>query len=220
MFYLFTGAKLESRKLYISTHKCFINYAFMTDPTADFWDSKYREGLTGWDIGYASPALMNYCADQSINKSLLIPGAGNAYEWIALKKLGFKDVTVLDISEVVIKRLKKEYPQWAEDLMLGDFFEHEGQYDLILEQTFFCALNPSLRESYIEKMITLLKPEGKLAGLLFNREFEREGPPFGGTLSEYESLFRPKFNSFDIFPSSMSIPERAGNELFFIASND
>ena len=190
----------------------------MTEPTAEFWDSRYREGLTGWDIGYASPALMDYCKGQPLNKSILIPGAGNAYEWVALKNLLFNDVTVLDISEIPIQKLKKEHPQWSDDLILGDFFEHQGQYDLILEQTFFCALNPVLRERYVEKMSSLLKPEGNLAGLLFNREFDREGPPFGGTLTEYDSLFRPHFKTFDIFPSMMSIPERAGNELFFIAS--
>jgi len=191
----------------------------MTDTTADFWDSRYREGLTGWDIGYASPALIQYCQDQSINNSILIPGAGNAYEWVALKKMGYSNVTVLDISSLPIKKLKNEHSQWSDELLLGDFFDHEGQYDLILEQTFFCALDPSLRPSYVRKMKSLLKPDGRLAGLLFNRIFEREGPPFGGTLEEYEPLFREHFTNVNISPALNSIPERTGNEFFFEASN-
>ncbi len=191
----------------------------MTAKTAEFWDSKYLEGLTGWDIGYASPALMKYCMGQAKDTRILIPGAGNSYEWIALKESEFKDVTVLDISEIPLAKLRVKYPLWADDLIHMDFFGYNGQYDLILEQTFFCALDPALREDYMHKMKSLLKPGGKLVGLLFNREFEKAGPPFGGTLKEYQELFHSQFEYVEFSPSTESIPERAGSELFFIASN-
>ena len=54
----------------------------------------------------------------------------------------------------------------------GDFFDHAGVYNLIIEQTFFCALDPSLRGSYVEKMHSLLADGGKIAGVLFDKEFE------------------------------------------------
>ena len=85
-----------------------------------------------------------------------------------------------------------------------DFFQHQGQYDYIIEQTFFCALHPSLRTSYVRQMLTLLKPHGILIGLLFKREFAQQGPPFGGNQEEYQQLI----------DSSNSIPQRQGNELF------
>jgi len=46
-----------------------------------FWSSKYQEGQTGWDMGEVSPPIKAYI-DQLTNKdlSILIPGAGNAYE--------------------------------------------------------------------------------------------------------------------------------------------
>ena len=46
-----------------------------------YWDDKYADNKTGWDIGYISSPLKSYI-DQIKNKeiSILIPGAGNAYE--------------------------------------------------------------------------------------------------------------------------------------------
>jgi methyl halide transferase len=62
-----------------------------------------------------------------------------------------------------------------EHLLQADFFElntgkgkHLPEFDLIVEQTFFCAIDPSLRKNYFKKVHQLLKPGGKLVGLLFN----------------------------------------------------
>jgi cyclopropane fatty-acyl-phospholipid synthase-like methyltransferase len=64
-------------------------------------------------------------------------------------------------------------------IILGDFFDHQEKYDIIVEQTFFCALPPTMRQHYVSKMHSLLKSNGLLIGLLFNRSFEKS-PPFGG----------------------------------------
>jgi hypothetical protein len=34
-------------------------------------------------------------------------------------------------------------------VLLGDF-NHKGEYDLIIEQTFFCALPPVMRQNMLE----------------------------------------------------------------------
>ncbi len=62
----------------------------------------------------------------------------------------------------------------------------------------------------------LLKPKGKLVGLLFNFELTEKGPPFGGNLLEYRSLFKSNFKIKTLEPSINSIKERQGKELFFI----
>ena len=186
--------------------------------TSEFWDDKYREGRTGWDIGYASPALMHHCSEVSTQTAILIPGAGNAHEWIALKALGFKDVTVLDISKLPIEALRLAYPDQVDQIVLGDFFNHTKRYDLILEQTFFCALDPSMRSEYLRKAHDLLEINGQLVGLLFDRNFSDDGPPFGGSIEEYTELFSAHFDSFEIRPCLNSIPERMGSEAFFVAT--
>jgi SAM-dependent methyltransferase len=98
-------------------------------------------------------------------------------------------------------------------IVLGDFFEHKNQYDIIIEQTFFCALHPNDREKYVFKMHELLRKNGKLIGLLFNREFEKS-PPFGGSLKEYEMLFANSFILNSISPAINSVTPRTNSELF------
>ena len=105
-------------------------------------------------------------------------------------------------------------PYTLSEVIHADFFEHSGQYDFIFEQTFFCALDPSLRERYVTKMNELLKPGGQLAGVMFNRVFEEDGPPFGGTKEEYEQRFSPFFDIKKMELCYNSILPREGNELF------
>lgn len=182
----------------------------------EFWTERYQNNQTGWDLGGPSAPLKEYI-DQLENKniSILIPGAGNAYEAEYLFKQGFKDVTVIDISLEPLKNIQKRLPEFPkENLIFGDFFDHEKQYDLILEQTFFCALDPSLRNKYVEQMHKLLKPSGKLVGVLFIEPLHTEMPPFSATKEEYIALFSPKFN-FKVFENCYnSIKPRAGRELF------
>jgi hypothetical protein len=87
-----------------------------------------------------------------------------------------------------------------------------------LEQTFFCALLPEIRKKYVSKMHQLLKPEGKLVGLLFNIPLNDNKPPFGGNESEYRSLFEEKFKIEKMETAYNSIPPRAGSELFFMVT--
>ena len=181
-----------------------------------YWDTKYQENQTGWDIGAASTPIKTYI-DQLKNKELkiLIPGAGNGYEVEYLHKLGFIDVTVIDISGQPLKNILDRIPDFPkEKLIQTDFFEHCGTYDLIIEQTFFCALEPNLRPEYAAKMFALLKPGGKLQGLLFNFGLTEVGPPFGGSKEEYLNYFESFFNIKQCEPCHNSIKPRMGNELF------
>lgn len=117
----------------------------------------------------------------------------------------------------MIEQLRLKFKEDAGiKIILGDFFEHTGTYDLILEQTFFCALPPSLRKQYAEKMSELLAPGGKLVGLLFDREFELDGPPFGGCKCQYESLFNKYFDMLVFNLCYNSFSKRQGTELFII----
>jgi len=184
----------------------------------EFWSQKYQSNQLGWDIGEVSPPIKAYI-DQLIDKdvSILIPGAGNAYEAAYLLEQGFKNVKVLDIAEEPLANLKERVPAFPKQQMLQeDFFIHEGQYDLIFEQTFFCALDPSLRVDYIDKMKSLLKPKGKLVGLLFDFRLDSVGPPFGGSEDAYTIDFKKRFRLKTLAPCYNSIKPRLGKELFII----
>ncbi len=183
-----------------------------------FWTEKYINGYTGWDIGYVSTPLKEYI-DQLSDKNLkiLIPGGGNSYEAEYLFHKGFKNIFVIDISPIPLENLAKRVPFFPkENLLHQDFFTLEETYDLILEQTFFCAQDPQLRPQYVSKMYDLLKPNGKLVGVLFNIPLNDDKPPFGGNQAEYQSLFSEKFKIETMETAYNSIPQRTGNELFII----
>lgn len=193
----------------------------MPDLTKQIWNNRYVTNDFGWDIGDISLPLKTYI-EQLGNKeiSILIPGAGNAYEAEYLFRQGFKNVTVLDFAETPLQNIKKRLPEFPDSqLIQQDFFEHQGQYDLIIEQTFFCAINPSLRQQYVKHMNQLLKPNGKLIGLLFNDVLNTDKPPFGGNKQEYETLFSPTFELKVLETCYNSIKPREGRELFMILEN-
>ena len=99
-----------------------------------------------------------------------------------------------------------------------DFFKHTGSYDLIWEQTFYCALDVDLRDKYVAHMHDLLHDkQGTLAGVLFNFPLTEKGPPYGGSQSEYRNRLDPKFDVIEMAPTSRSTPSRLGKELFFVA---
>ena len=183
----------------------------------DYWSKLYHDKDTGWDIGFPSPAVREY-VDQLQNKSLsiLIPGCGNAYEADYLLAQGFTDVTLIDIVPSLTAALEQKFSKEIGSrirIITGDFFNHEGTYHLILEQTFLSALDPSLRTQYVDKMHSLLMKGGHLAGVLFSKVFE-VGPPFGGTIQEYAVMFERKFDIKTLEPCYNSIERRNGSEVF------
>jgi methyl halide transferase len=184
----------------------------------NFWETLYKEDKTGWNIGHPSTPIKTYI-DQLKNKNLkiLIPGAGNGYEAEYLHKKGFTNVWLIDLAKKPLENFKKRVPDFPEThLIQGDFFDHSSQYDIIIEQTFFCALDPLLRHAYAKKMSQLLKSGGKLVGLLFNFELTSEGPPFGGSEKEYQKLFSKYFKIKVLEAAYNSIKPRNGREFFII----
>ncbi len=184
--------------------------------TKDFWEERYLNQQTGWDIGDVSAPLKTYF-DQLKDKSLriLIPGCGNAYEAEYLYRNGFKNVYVLDYVQIPLEKLHERCGFSKKNMFVEDFFLHKGQYDLIIEQTMFCAIDPDRRGDYAKKVDELLLQSGKLVGLFFNCDFEG-GPPFGGTKEEYLEYFKPYFSKIKMEECYNSIPPRKGRELFII----
>ena len=185
----------------------------------NYWDKRYLEHSATWDVGKISTPLKQYI-DQLKNKniSILIPGCGNAYEAEYLLENGFTNITLIDFSPTLVKSIQeklKPYDGKQLHIICDDFFNLKHHFDLIIEQTFFCALDPSLRKKYAIKMYEQLRPGGKFVGVLFNRSFEG-GPPFGGSKEEYEKLFAGEFEIKKMEECYNSIDPRSGSELFII----
>jgi methyl halide transferase len=183
---------------------------------AAYWQQRYQNNQTGWDTQGITTPLKAYF-DQLTNKELriLIPGCGNAYEAEYLFKSGFGNVFVADVAPSPLENFAnrvQDFPK--EQLLLQNFFDLQGPYDLIVEQTFFCAISPDLRASYARKCAELLAPGGRVVGLLFDTEFTHEGPPFGGSADEYRKYFEPYFEFIHFGRAYNSIAPRQGRELF------
>lgn len=183
----------------------------------NYWEDRYQKGEIGWDIGTISTPLKEYI-DQLTNKNvkILIPGAGNGYEFDYLVENGFKNVFVIDIASSPLKSIVDRNPECVSNLIHGDFFTLNEKFDLVLEQTFFCAIPPLRRAEYAAKMSEILQPNGKIVGLLFDFPLTEEGPPFGGSIEEYINLFADKFTLKTIKRAYNSIKPRQNKELFFI----
>lgn len=182
----------------------------------EYWENRYETNDAVWDIGHISTPLKEYI-DQLEDKNIriLIPGAGNAYELDYFIEKGFHNVFVIDYAQQPIDAIIKRNKTLEKHLICDDFFNHKGSYDLIIEQTFFCALHPNLRANYVSKMHDLLSEKGKISGLLFDFPLTEAGPPFGGSTEEYLNLFSEKFTIKTLESAYNSIKPRANRELFF-----
>lgn len=187
----------------------------MSELNEDYWNQRYLENKTGWDLGQPSPAIQAYF-DQIQDKTvkILIPGAGNGHDVSALFEKGFTNVHLLDYAEKPVNDFLEKHPEFPKNQThVEDFFQHDGHYDIIVEQTLFCAIDPALRMNYARKAASLLAPNGKLIGLLFNRSFEG-GPPFGGSKEEYATYFDETFSGVKMEDCYNSAEPRKDSELF------
>ena len=188
------------------------------DLNTGFWENRYLNQDTGWDAGSITLPLKKYFEKLSDKHlKILIPGGGNGHEAVYLHQMGFTTVFLLDYASTPLGQFKLKNPDFpTAHILQQDFFELTGTFDLIVEQTFFCALDPALRMNYFEKMKTLLRPQGKLIGLLFGVPMNSDLPPFGGNETEYRNLIENLLEIEVLEPCYNSIKPRAGKELFMI----
>ncbi|MBL7816066.1 MAG: SAM-dependent methyltransferase [Saprospiraceae bacterium] len=186
----------------------------------DYWKNRWQTSTTGWEVGAVTTPIrefVNHLVEKKTDKNcrILIPGAGSGHEAIYFYEQGFHNITVCDWAEEAFKTIKEKLPQLPDNqLVVSDFFDLVGVFDLIVEQTFFCAIDPTLRTQYAQKCSELLNKEGKVCGVLFGKEFDFQGPPFGGTEGEYRAYFNPYFEIEKMDICHNSIKPREGSELW------
>ena len=182
----------------------------------NYWNERWQKNETGWDMGQASPAITEFMTQYpNKNANILIPGCGNAYEADFLITNGFTNITLIDIAPKAVEALQEKFADKPQvKVLCEDFFQHKGNYDLIIEQTFFCAIPPNRRKEYAEKTALLLNENGKIIGVLFDKQFNQPFPPFGGCPCEYKPIFEPHFTIKTMDECYNSIPPRAKSEVF------
>lgn len=182
-----------------------------------FWQSRYKENHTPWDLGTVAPPLVTLYQEQLSHFNLgkmLVVGCGHGHDAAFFGQMGV-DVTGIDFVSEAIEAATKDYGQWARFLQ-ADLFDLPpsflGQFDTVLEHTCFCAIPPQRREDYVQAVSTLLKPKGTFIGL-FWAFVDEDGPPYPSTPEEIERLFSPYFTIESLILPKDSVAERRNQEL-------
>ena len=169
------------------------------------WDKAYQEEETPWDKGYASPAIAEWLQKNSLKGGVLVPGCGLGHD-VRLLASHNNQVTGIDISQTAISKAKAIEVVNNESFKVADFFnlpeDYSQSFDWVVEHTFFCAIAPNLRQSYVENLVNMLRPKGYYLAVFFLKDpsqIDSEGPPYKIHRGAVEKYFGKNFDLLDSF---------------------
>ena len=179
----------------------------------DFWDVRYRGGVTPWDAAGVPPALERWLGDRAETWRVLVPGCGAGYEVRRFAGLGH-DVLAIDFSDAAIDAAGRELGPLSSRVVKADFFAFATEpFDVVYERAFLCALPRSRWLRWAERVADLVRPGGVLAGFFYFDDNLR-GPPFGIASSELQRLLSGAFAlTQDLaIPAAEALPVFQGKE--------
>jgi SAM-dependent methyltransferase len=190
------------------------------------WEDHWAAGITPWDAGAASPALTELASTlrPPAGARALVPGCGSGYDVFLLAQSGFHAVG-LDLapsarSRFEQLRLAQSLNEERSVLRTEDFFQTSpaalgGTFDFVWDYTFYCAIDPSLRDAYKSQLLSLLAPGGTLAMLIFPvipGAPRDQGPPYPLDPEEVAAKLSPDLARVALLQPHASHPGREGKE--------
>lgn len=186
------------------------------------WKQRWQDQDTPWDAGQSAPALQSALRRGLLGERgrALVPGCGSGYDVLALAEAGW-DVTGVDLAAGAARRFESLRDERGVEpdharVLIGDFFELDlGEYDLIWDYTFLCALQPEMRTDWLERTHELVGDDRLLATLIFPITDQRdwdEGPPFRMSFELVRDLVTPSFELVHEGKPETSVPGRKGME--------
>ena len=185
----------------------------MAESSPEFWESRWREGQTGWDLGGPSPPFVALLDGPVAPRPgrVAVVGCGSGHDALLFAQRGFEAVG-FDFAARALAAAQGAPVHYE----LADFFElprqWRGQFDYVLENSFFTAIAPARRAEYAAVVAALLRPGGELIGL-FRAHDRRDGPPYGTSASELRRLLADAFDRVAAAPAPASHERRQGEEL-------
>ena len=191
-----------------------------------FWEDIYLKDDAGWDLGESTPVFDKISDALPLGKICII-GCGRGYDAVMFAQKGF-EVTAIDFAPSAISTLQSLASGAGVmiNIVETDIFlltsQFSCEFDYVIEQTCFCAINPSRREEYEQLVKTIIKPNGKLIGLWFplDKPMDDGGPPWGTTISEVKSIFYDGWKIEKEEFSELSILPRKNREKLIIFKRD
>ena len=181
----------------------------------EFWDERFRDGVTPWDASGVPPALRDWLKGQRPEMRVLVPGCGSGYE-IRLFAAHGDDVLGIDFSDAALDTARRKLGKLAGRVRKADFFQlDEVPFDLVYERTFLCAMPRSSWPQWGRKIAEVVTPGGRLAGFFYLNDNER-GPPFGISPELLRELLDGAFVKEEeaAIPPEQSVPVLAGKEVW------
>lgn len=153
---------------------------------ADYWEAAYRERRDGWELGAASPPIARALAEMQARGRAVVFGAGRGHEARAAAARGWEVVGV-DFAEAArAEAVRLTPPEFASRITwrVADIFAlaktDAEKFDLLIEHTSFCAIDPARRGEWMRVARAVLRPNATLLGLFYTHPREG-GPPYGAT---------------------------------------
>ncbi|MEB3206583.1 MAG: methyltransferase domain-containing protein [Vampirovibrionales bacterium] len=193
------------------------------------WNERYRQRDTPWNL--EKPALAFEKLAQggwSLNDhvyalpagaKLWLPGCGLGHDAAVFGDRGY-DVIGVDLAPLAIASADERYGHLAQFQLqdgLHPAKSHHGQFDAVMEHTFFCAIDPACRKAYARAVAAVLKPGGKLFGIFWLHQ-QAGGPPFDVTRHELKDLFLDAFDWLAFEPNPWPMPARKPQEWLLVLS--
>ena len=185
-----------------------------------FWEQRYQEGTTGWNLGQAAPPFVSFLnTPQALSPGrTAVLGCGEGYDALLFASKDF-EVIGFDFapSAIAAANYLAEVAGISTQFLQRDIFdladEFASYFNYVIEHTCFCAILPGRRPAYVELVRNLLRPNGELIGLFFTHS-RAGGPPFGVTPAQIEEYFAADFELLSLVPAANSVPSRQGEEHF------
>jgi SAM-dependent methyltransferase len=179
----------------------------------EFWDTRYREGVTPWDAG-AVPLKLERFLEKLPSSRILVPGCGTGHEVRAFAERGH-EVVAIEFSDAAIEAARRALGPLADRVEKADFFAFDAApFDMVYERAFLCALPRSLWPQWAARVAEVLRPGGRLAGFFYLDDNLR-GPPFGTTKGQLARLLAGfELQEDQAIPDSESIPVFKGKEVW------
>jgi methyl halide transferase len=190
-------------------------------PGAFDWAQRYSARNTPWDLGSAHPELAARIVSGAIAPArerarAFVPGAGRGHDALALARAGFA-VTAIELVEALREPLGDALGALGGELLVEDALAYRPRvpFELFLEHTFFCALDPSQRPAWGELARRVLAPGGRLCALVFpcGKSLDEGGPPWGIATADLAAALGAGFRCMEDAPvahrgGTRSWPER------------
>ncbi len=175
---------------------------------AGYWSERYRADTAGWDLGGPCPVFVAWLERKASPpvERVAFPGCGHGHDLRHWVERGY-DAVGFDFAE-----LDTDLPIEKRDVFtLGE--SHKAAFDIIVEYTCYCAIDPARRPEYVRALRGALAPGGIVLALLFPIGPRDGGPPFGVLESEIETVWGAEFEVVSVTTPAESVKPRQGREL-------